>query len=235
MDENTTKMIKEKFDALPESIQELILSSNYQDTLIEIGKKYQLNVEQLGMLEQETTLVMMGLTPTQDFENELIRELKIEKIKGNQIVTEINEKIFLTIRDLLKLMYTPEGKEPSVEETSEPKEQKPPISPLSGGEITGTSPDKGLSLGQGPNSREGLSLERLESEKELPDGHPIRNDDGSRGPSVSNGTGPILNQKLSGSFQIPKTETEHTINNITKASENEKTLPKVDPYRELPE
>lgn len=42
----------------------------------------------------------------------------------------------------------------------------------------------------------------------------------------------ITLQKLSGSFQIPKKETEHTIPNLTKNDLGEKKLPKVDPYRE---
>lgn len=201
MDENTIKIIRERFDALPESIQELILSSNYQNTLIEIGKKYQLNVEQLGMLEQETTLVMMGLTPTQDFKNELVHELKIDNIKGNQIVTEINEKIFLPIRDLLKLMYTPEGEEPSVEET----------------------PEEPKKIENNLESREEL-LKKIENpnllkEKELP------------APATPS-TPSILSQKLSGTFSVPKVETDHSIGNLRKNSDSETTkLPPVDPYR----
>ena len=207
MDENTTKMIKERFDALPEMIQNLILSSHYQDTLIEIGKKYQLNVEQLGLLEQETTLVMMGLTPTDSFETELTQELSVDKMKGNQIVTEINEKIFLTIRDLLKLMYTPAGEEPSVEEETEQSE---------------ISPDKGRQEGLNLETRDEL-LEKIENPEKTP---PIRNDEGSQRPPVSNGTGSILEQKLSGSFSFPKVETDHSLNNISK---------NIDPYREIPE
>lgn len=46
-------------------------------------------------------------------------------------------------------------------------------------------------------------------------------------------TSSILSQKLTGSFQTPKTETNHSLANVTKVSEEEKTtLPKVDPYRE---
>ncbi len=118
MDENTKKTIKEKFDSLPESIQEIILSSDYQNTLVEIGKSNQLTIPQMGTLELETTLVMMGLTPTKNFEAELTKELGVNPMKGSQIVNEINTKIFLRIRDLLKLMNTPKGEEPSLEETS---------------------------------------------------------------------------------------------------------------------
>ncbi len=214
MDENIKKTIKEKFDSLPESIQELIMSSHYQDILVEIGKKYQLNVEQMGILERETTLVMMGLSPTQSFESELTQELNIDKMKGNQIVIEINEKIFLTIRDLLKLMYTPAGEEPSVEEVSKSKEQP-------------------------TESREELlkHIENLDllTQKELPVGNPEELKEQSNKENILKNTPeenhPILAQKLSGSFQIPAVETEHSLANMTKSSGEEKTKPKVDPYR----
>ena len=116
MDELAQEVIKERFDALPESIKEIIMSSNYQNTLLEISKQHNLNVEQMGILERETTMVMMGLTNPNSFEVELIRELGFEKEKVHLIVTDISERIFLKIRDLLKLMYTPPGAVPSIEE-----------------------------------------------------------------------------------------------------------------------
>ncbi len=124
MDEKTKKLIKEKFDALPKSIQEVILSSNYENSLLEIGQQYKLNVEQLGVLERETTLVMMGLIPTKDFENELTQELGVEKEKGTQITKDINEKIFIRIRELLKIMNTPIEENIPVEESPQKIEQK---------------------------------------------------------------------------------------------------------------
>ena len=125
MNENTKKIIQEKFDALPESIQEMIMSSNYEDTLITVGQKNNLTVNQMGILERETTLVMMGLTDPKDFEIDITRELGVDNAKGNQIVTEINEKIFLNIRTLLKLMNTPIGEDPMVEEDEEQKTNTP--------------------------------------------------------------------------------------------------------------
>ncbi|MFA6257616.1 MAG: hypothetical protein WC671_01225 [Candidatus Paceibacterota bacterium] len=51
---------------------------------------------------------------------------------------------------------------------------------------------------------------------------------------------PILAQKLSGSFQVPIVKTEHSIENITKASIPTPpkiivSKPAIDPYREIPE
>jgi hypothetical protein len=51
---------------------------------------------------------------------------------------------------------------------------------------------------------------------------------------------PMLSQKMSGSFQMPIVKTEHTLENITKTNtpvpvDLKPKIPKVDPYREIPE
>jgi len=228
MDENTKKIIKEKFDALPNSIQELILSSHYQDTLIEIGKKYQLNIEQMSILERETTLVLFGLSPTKDFEGELMRELNIDKIKGNQITAEINEKIFLAIRDLLKLMYTPEGEEPSVEETPEENNL----------DNNFESREELLKKIENPESIKPIINYKLQmNQKELPAGD---ESELKTTTSEENKTHPILAQKLGGSFKMEPVETDHSMENISKSGHThyakaDTDKPTIDPYREIPQ
>lgn len=221
MDEKTAQMIKERFDALPKMIQEVILSTNYEETLLEIGKKYNLNVEQLGILERETTLVMMGLTPTKDFETELTRELNVDKIKGFQIVKDINEKVFLKIRELLKLMNTPAGEEPSLEQTEAEKEHD--IFKSAGIEIV---PEK-LEI----NS----PLEEYSTHKVEGGGESIP----AKATPQEGNVHPILTQKLSGFVKNNVVETDHSLENITKETKTDSVkadVPKkVDPYREIPE
>ncbi|MFA6258758.1 MAG: hypothetical protein WCX79_03605, partial [Candidatus Paceibacterota bacterium] len=120
MDENTKKIIKEKFESLPDDIQKIILSTDYENTLVEIGKNYKLTIDQMGILERETTLVMMGLVPTDDFKNELAGELKIDATTISLIVKDINQKIFLKIRELLKQMSIQDEK-PLLKKTEESK------------------------------------------------------------------------------------------------------------------
>jgi hypothetical protein len=106
MDEKTTQAVKERFQSLPKTIQDAILSSDYQNTLIEIGKKYGLTVGQLGILEQETTLVMMGLTSPNSYQSDLQSQMGagVDSSKIGGIVDEVNNKVFFAIRELLKLM-----------------------------------------------------------------------------------------------------------------------------------
>jgi hypothetical protein len=209
MDDNTTKIIKERFDALPESIQEVILSSNYEETLLEIGKQYNLKVDQLGILERETTLVMMGLTPTKDFETELTRELNVDKIKGSQIVKDINEKVFLKIRDLLKLMNTLAGEEPSLEKSEEEKEHD-------------IMKSAGIEILNG-NAKETLPIpEKLELNSSKTESHPIL------AQKLSGFTQEGVVETHHSLDNITKT-------NTPSPADVKPKIPSTDPYREIPE
>lgn len=97
MDENNTKIIKETFDSMPQGLKDFIMSDSYEETLNAIGAKYQLNAEQINALQQETTIVVMGLIDFEDFESELAKELNIDAKKISEIVKEVNEKIFSKI------------------------------------------------------------------------------------------------------------------------------------------
>ncbi len=222
MDDNIIKVIKEKFDALPKSIQEIIISTHYQDTLIEIGKQYRLNVEQMGILERETTLVMMGLTPTKDFEKELTRELKVDNVKGFQVTKDINEKIFLKIRELLKLMNTPAGEKPVLDEIEETEEIN------NGDENNDILKSAGIEI-----IPEKLELETASTYRD--EGNLIENrEDLLKKIEKPETIDPILTEKLSGSVKIGMVKTEHSLSNITPSS-TPTSGPKIDPYREIPE
>jgi hypothetical protein len=246
MDDNTLKIIKDKFDALPESIQEVILSSNYQETLIEIGNQHHLNVEQMGILERETTLVMMGLTPTKKFQDELTRELHIDKLVGSQIATEINEKVFLRIRDLLKLMNTPAGEEPSVDETEEEPIRSRMNSIMPEKKINDTRVLDSAGIKIVENKEAMPTLDKLELTEpvsnvlisdmsaEKPRGGPVevsapKDLTAPVTPSAPSGDigeeHPILAQKLAGAFQIPSKKTEYSLNNLSKAGSADDTSP----------
>lgn len=262
MNENTRKRIKERFDALPESIQEIILSSHYQDTLIEIGKQYQLNVEQLGILERETTLVMMGLTPTKDFEADLIRELNIDETKGTQITKDINEKIFLKIRELLKLMNTPPGENPIVEEEVEEKQDNSVLANKEGDTILNQAGIKIIRPAR--NATFGVAGGPARSVSQSDAGEPAYNTPSANrnnfagmvantskpkinamelkkgGTKIDLKIKPILEQKLSGLVKASIVKTDHSVENITSSTNtekgNKKTYPpKTDPYRLDPE
>jgi hypothetical protein len=122
-DKDVEKEIKEKFDSLPKEVQEVIMSSNYEQTLIEIGQKFKLTVGQLDILARETTFALMGIIPLDDFEDGLTYELDIEKKEVLEILKDVNEKVFLNIRELLKLINIKDEEKYAAESLVENKEK----------------------------------------------------------------------------------------------------------------
>ena len=100
--EEIKKSIAERFNNLQPEIQDAIMSSNYEKNLYEIAQKHKLNVEQLGELELNTTLVLLGQTHPDEYADELEEDLKLPKEKIGEIVTDVNERIMKNIRELIK-------------------------------------------------------------------------------------------------------------------------------------
>ena len=207
MDENVKKIIKERFEALPDGVKNAILSSDYENSIVEIGKKHNLNVDQMGTLEQETTLVMMGITKTKEFEIELGGQLKeVDRAKISQIIADVNEKIFLHIRDLLKLMNTEPGEEPSVDEeptamkmAPEIKTSIPIMTPVK------TAPEPKTIVAGEQKILESSGIEVMPENTAMPK--------------------TIMQDKMTETFTIPKKETDYSLKNLSGGAGN-------DPYHE---
>ncbi|MEK7564558.1 MAG: hypothetical protein AAB510_03275 [Patescibacteria group bacterium] len=113
MDNDTIKIIQEKFYALPQTIQEEIMSPHYEEALASIGMKNELDQEGIDILGKETTLIMMGLAPLKNFESSLTQELKIDHLKASNIVEEIHREIFSSFKELLDIMNHAVSSDPS--------------------------------------------------------------------------------------------------------------------------
>jgi hypothetical protein len=92
--EETSEVLK----TLPSDVQEAILSEDSANAVYEVGQKYGLHVDIMGELGDETGLVMLGLTPTDEFVPNLVERLHISREVANGIAGEINERIFKKIQ-----------------------------------------------------------------------------------------------------------------------------------------
>jgi hypothetical protein len=100
MDKEKQQII-DAYNKLPNDIQEAIKSVGFGHSVQEIGKKYKLHIDQLGELEDETTLVMLGVVHPMDFLSDIKFRLEIDDKKTNDIVHDINEQIFKPIKNSL--------------------------------------------------------------------------------------------------------------------------------------
>ena len=186
MDSQKEKIEKAK-TILPEASKKAIENVDWKTVVFNIREEKKYSFAQIEVLGIQTDLLLCGLLNPEDYLKELEKGMSISKDRANELVAEMNEKVFSKIREEL---------------------------------IKNTQPEKTIET-------KIISADQKTAE-------PVKNvvDTSPKIPS-------ILTQKLSGSFQIPKIETEHTLANISKGPDipvKPKDLtPKVDPYREIPE
>src|SRR3989344_3661472 len=110
----TPEEIKEKFDALPADIKAVIYSADMLGQIQKIVEKYKLHIDKLDILEAETADVMTGFSKPEDFVSNLSSALSVDRAQAENIAKDINEGLFLKIRESLKRLYS-EEKAPAVQ------------------------------------------------------------------------------------------------------------------------
>lgn len=100
--------LKTRFELLPTELQQVILSSDYQMKLFEVAKKHKLTYEKLGQLELETTMVILGMTPPDEYKAEVAEQMNLSGADLDNVVMEINEQVFQPIREKLMGIYSEE-------------------------------------------------------------------------------------------------------------------------------
>lgn len=118
--------IKNRYELLPEEIQKAVMDDGYQNRLFEIAKAQKMTYEELGTLETETTMVLLGMTRPENYRDELQIQLKKNDAEIDTIVKAINEQVFAPIRSSLERVYAAK-KEP--EDFLSPLPASAPVAP----------------------------------------------------------------------------------------------------------
>lgn len=93
------------YSRLPQVSQELFSSMKWMETLRDISKKYSLTQDQTAILATETTLVLLGITDSLDYEKILRDELKSDPANIQKIIDEVNTLILSTVRAELSSVF----------------------------------------------------------------------------------------------------------------------------------
>ena len=91
--------IEQRMAELPQDVRDVVLSSQLGERLREIGQKHGLHIDQIGVLEDEVMLVMLGFFEPEDFNNQIANQLHLSTLDATAIAQEINQVIFLPIRE----------------------------------------------------------------------------------------------------------------------------------------
>jgi len=197
----TIEEIQKKFDSLPEDMKWVIMQTDVDGKVTEMGKSFGLTVSQMGQLSLEINMVMLGFTHPDTFERALKENMNMPEDKAKDLAKEINEKIFKEIRDSLMTLYVKD-------------ENKIPVSDKIN---TNTSTEEEI------ESREEI-LKTIEGSVSMPTIKKEISTTPVMPTAVSNPAQNVprkteaemrsmLAQKLSGSFQMPKVTTTHSARN----------------------
>ena len=236
--------IEEAKANLSEETKGAINAIDWKETILSLREKRGYSYTQLEDLEIETELLLYGLTKPEDYPKELEKRLKISQSEASELTNELNDLIFQKIRG--ELIKRTEATKLEIKRIGEDNKTQTDILKSTKIEITPEKPRMEMKTPNGNGvenniiqpSREDM-LSKIENLELINIG---KKEDTNKtiAPSISS-------QKLSGSFQIPKTQTEYSLKNNTSTpaapiskpispAENQKTNPKrVDPYREIPE
>ncbi len=105
MENFTDEQILEMYKNLPEDLKEAIFSVEMTEAVKRIGGKYQLHIDKVGALGNETGMVMLGVTHPKDFILNLSKRLEVVQETARKIAEEVNAQIFAKVRESLKKIH----------------------------------------------------------------------------------------------------------------------------------
>ncbi|MEY2664407.1 MAG: hypothetical protein RIT04_215 [Candidatus Parcubacteria bacterium] len=93
---------------LKEELQKIAYSPETYQKIVDIGKIFNLNIDQEGELAAETMDIITAVTSSDDFVANFAERAEIDQQTAYKIGQEVNKQIFDAIRDKLKLVYNNE-------------------------------------------------------------------------------------------------------------------------------
>lgn len=226
-----------------EIIEEAVNKVNYRSTIYTIARSYNLNVTQMGALENAVTDLINGKINPDDFEDILEKNTELPSDEVFKIATEVNDKILSKIRESLKSLSV---KEEGLEKI-DTSDIGIPVNTPNHNQNTVIDLDihKDIELPTlkqqeiktrkevSPTIKNQIQEEKLELKGEVQKEIPNI-------PKIT--LSPLLMQKLNGNFKKEMTTTDHSLNNLTKINPTNQTPrppisypPQKDPYRMNPE
>jgi hypothetical protein len=120
--EDVQKLIFDKFQQLSPQLQKAITSADFSTNLRAIANRYKLHFDQIGALETETMLVLLGVEDPDNFLKNIQTQAGLTRSMAETMAVEINRVIFSPIRQYM-IQNTDRFKVPNEPQNPEPKSQ----------------------------------------------------------------------------------------------------------------
>lgn len=98
LDQNVAQVMK----TLPSFLRKYLAEGKYTPIAKDLMAKYGLRIDQGGVLERETMLLLMGIENPNEFMQSLLEEAKLDQRTVSGIMQDINTQIFIPLRDEMR-------------------------------------------------------------------------------------------------------------------------------------
>jgi len=113
----TLEQVDKAFKTLPPAVVQAMTIVNVGGKIGEIGKKFSLHVDSLGILNNEVLLAIIGVSKPESFLTNITQRMSVSRDMALEITKQVNETIFTPIRQ--KVIQIKEATEPEKTERKE--------------------------------------------------------------------------------------------------------------------
>lgn len=96
------KLLDEHIKNLPEAMKEALLETSISPHLEKIRSKHSLMIDQVGELEKQTILALLGIKTAGEITKNIEDDLGVSEEEAREIVSELNDSVFEEFRRLLE-------------------------------------------------------------------------------------------------------------------------------------
>lgn len=126
----TPEEIQKKFDSLPPDVKDLVYGADMLSVIQKVGERYKLHIDQLTTLEAETADVLTGFSKPEEFVANLVASLSVDRTQAESIAKEINDSLFIKIRESMKKVYEQSKEGPGATSNVQPVPAPKPAQPV---------------------------------------------------------------------------------------------------------
>jgi hypothetical protein len=102
MDTESKDIVQEQIKKLPKEVRDALASDELSTKIRAVGNNHHLHIDQIGTMEDEVILAIMGISDASELSDQLMKQLSISKMDADAIVNDINTTVFMPIQESMK-------------------------------------------------------------------------------------------------------------------------------------
>lgn len=99
MDQETKQLVQERYQELPQILQNALLRPTLTSSIRLIAEKHHLPTEKASLLEDEVVLTLLAFEPLTRFDERIMAELLIPGSVAASVARDLDEMIFTEVRE----------------------------------------------------------------------------------------------------------------------------------------